>query len=688
DRRGRAARKVHAASQRGGLWKLSQSVMRPHAFIAMPFGIKPGPDGTPINFDLVYTQLIKPALNNAGCEAFRADEEPRAGDIRTDMFQELLVADLVVADLTLDNPNVWYELGVRHALRARGVVLVQGPRPYQPFDIYTDRKQRYTLKDGAPDPATVEAERHRLTEQVKATLATSTRRKVSPVYALLPHLEQPQWQRLLLAEANEFSDAYDAWAARMDTARQKNLPGDILVLASETPTRSLALEAQRAAGNALLKLTHYDFALEQFEEALVLDPADKFSRTKKAICLGRLGRPEETRSWMTRLTQDYPTDAEIWALAGRLAKECWIERWRRPKATPAEMRLAARDEDACLTEAIEPYRAAFVTHTGHHYAGINALTLTVLRRHLGGEADDSTIATLAGGVAWACLSAQERDKANGAQDTSDRYWARASYAELCLLLHPLERIKREYRIALAAANRDWFALDSTRQTLLLLRDLEFRPEETAAALALVDREIDRAEPPDAAEAVPRQVLLFSGHMMDAEGRSTPRFPPEKEEAAAKRIAAALDALGAGPQDLALSQAASGGDLLFIEAAQARGVRCQVLLPFEEPEFIDNSVACTAKGEDWRLRYYAAQARLDMPVREMPAALGPLPEDVNAYERCNFWLLNTALAHGTAKVRFICLWNGGGGDGTGGTAHMYREVKRRTGRVQWIDTRTL
>ena len=57
-------------------------------------------------------------------EPFRADEEKRAGDIIPDMFQELLVADLVVADLTIENPNVWYELGVRHALRSRGVVIV------------------------------------------------------------------------------------------------------------------------------------------------------------------------------------------------------------------------------------------------------------------------------------------------------------------------------------------------------------------------------------------------------------------------------------------------------------------------------------------------------------------------------------------------------------------------------------
>ena len=85
--------------------------MKLHAFVAMPFGSKPGPDGQVINFNQVYDELIKPALEAAGLEVIRADEEERAGDIRTDMFQELLIADLVVADLTLPNPNVWYELG-------------------------------------------------------------------------------------------------------------------------------------------------------------------------------------------------------------------------------------------------------------------------------------------------------------------------------------------------------------------------------------------------------------------------------------------------------------------------------------------------------------------------------------------------------------------------------------------------
>lgn len=650
--------------------------MKPHAFVAMPFGAKPNHEGALVDFDRIYAELIKPALEAAGCEVFRADEEPRAGDIRTDMFQELLVADLVVADLTLDNPNVWYELGVRHALRARGVVLVQGPRPSQPFDIYTDRKLRYRLKDGAPDPATLEADRNALMAMARATLDAASARVVSPIYTLLDHLREPQWRDLLLIQRNEFSAAYGAWKSRMEVARQKNRVGDILVLADETPTQALWLEARRAAGNCLVKLRHFDFALEQFDAALAIDPGDKQSREKKAVCLGRLGRYEEAREWTRQLTDDYPQDAEVWALAGRVEKDNWVQRWCQPDGTPTQLRAAATVEEASLLEAIEPYHNAFIADPSHFYSGINSLTLHLLLEHLGGQPDKTVVDNLIGGVLWATLSAQKRD--------SKDYWARASHAELCLLVNPKDAVIREYRAAVAAANRDWFALDSTRQTLELLRDLEFRPEETAAALAIVEAEIKRATPPFA----PRQVLLFSGHVMDAPGRNPPRFPPEKEAAAASRIAQALDKLGAGAGDLALCQAAAGGDLLFLEACLPRGVRCQIMLPFDEPEFIDRSIVPAACGEQWRDRYFALKPRLADAPLIMPDELGPLPKGVNAYERCNLWLLYTALGWGVDKVRFVCLWNGGGGDGPGGTQHMYDEVKRRTGRVTWVDTRTL
>ena len=195
-------------------------------------------------------------------------------------------------------------------------------------------------------------------------------------------------------------------------------------------------------------------------------------------------------------------------------------------------------------------------------------------------------------------------------------------------------------------------------------------------------------PPLATGRAPRQALVFSGHMADAPGRPTPRLPATLLPAARKAIDEALDALDAGPADLALTQGAAGGDLLFAEACLARGVRVQLLLPLPEAEFIEQSVDGSDGDEDWRARYADLRARLADAPRVLLAGDGPPAKGGNAFERCNLWLLSSALAYGVDKLRFICLWDGGGGDGPGGTAHMYREVLRRNGRIAWIDTRRL
>ena len=319
--------------------------MKPHAFVAMPFGKKPGHDGTPIDFNAIYNDLLKPAIEAAGLAVFRADEEQAAGDIKTDMFQELLIADLVVADLTLDDPNVWYELGVRHALRARGIVLIQGSGDKQPFDIYTDRKLNYNLKDGVPDPATLENDKKALTEMVKATLASWHDRKISPVYQLLPNLQEPQWKSLRVGDALEFWEAYDAWTERIELARQNDLIGDLLVLAEEAPVAAFRAEAHIKAGVALRKAERFDFALEQIEAGLAVDPDNLTGLQEKGICLQRLALrgkaniPQyEVRLHYISMLKIYPNDPETWALLARIDKDAWVQLWRQPGRTAEQMR--------------------------------------------------------------------------------------------------------------------------------------------------------------------------------------------------------------------------------------------------------------------------------------------------------------------------------------------------------------
>lgn len=658
--------------------------MKPHVFVAMPFGAKPGHDGQLIDFNLVYKEYIKPALEAAGLEVFRADEERRAGDIIIDMFQELLIADLVVADLTIDNPNVWYELGVRHALRARGVILVQGSRPNNPFDSYAQRRLFYNVQDGGPDPATVENDRRNLTEMAKATMASWHGRKESPVYHLMPNLQEPDWKSLRIGDVQEFWEQYDAWEQRVILAGKARQIGNMLVLADEAPVAAFRAEAWIKAGVALRKAERFDFALEQLERGLAIEPDNLTGLQEKGICLQRLaltGRSaywELARAHYGRVLKQYPGDAETWALLGRVNKDAWIAVWRQPDHTSEQMRNEAADEDALLRAAIDSYASGFRRNPNHYYSGINALTLMHLYRDLTHDPRyDKDIDLMAGAVRFA---------AECEPNEPQRFWSQVTLGDLEVLIGTADTVKTAYKEAIVKNDKDWFVLNSSCAQLQLLKDLGFRPETVEAGIATFARALKRLMRPEDSWQ-PRQVLLFSGHMMDAPGRPAPRFPPDKEDIAKQKIVEALDALGAGPDDLALAQGASGGDILFLEACRDRGLRLQLMLPLREPEFIQRSILPSAEGEMWRRRYFALTASMKDAPHIMPDELGP-PKDVSPFERCNLWLLYTALAYGIGKVRFICLWDGGGGDGPGGTSHMYNEVKNRTGRVTWINSREI
>jgi hypothetical protein len=190
--------------------------------------------------------------------------------------------------------------------------------------------------------------------------------------------------------------------------------------------------------------------------------------------------------------------------------------------------------------------------------------------------------------------------------------------------------------------------------------------------------------PEPSPEPPHKVALFSGHMIDAPGRTTPRFPPDEEPTAAAAIAGVLAELGLGADDLAICGGACGGDLLFAEAALARGARLEIYIPFEEPTFLEKSVDFADK--DWRARFLAAKARADLHIA--PRELGPPQEGEDPYERNNRWMLDQASRFGADKVDFVCLWNGEGGDGPGGTKHMMEEVRQRGGRTHWLDTTKL
>jgi len=669
---------------------------QPHAFVVMPFGTKPGRDGQPIDFNAVFERFIQPALVRAGLEAFRADQELRAGDIRTDMFQELMLADLVVADLTIDNPNVWYELGVRHALRSRGVVLISGGKVPTAFDLYTDRKLRYSLRDGVPDPEHLEHDQQALARMLRSTMESWHGRSISPVYNLLPNLQEPDWKTLRIGSVCEYWEAHDRWERRLRLARRENQLGDMLVLADEAPVAALRGEALVRVGRELRQARRYRVAYETLRRGAGMTPSSSTLQTElrreQGICLERLAFQRvpgyslhRVRDHYNQLLEDFPADpgiAETHALAARVEKQAWIEIWRQEEMLERRRQVAI-EEKATLQLAIDGYLRGFRADPGNGYSGINALILIHLQVHLGlRDAEDPLLTTLTGAVRFA---------ADVRSQGSDPFYALTTLADLEVLGGSPEAALDAYRRACARHDSNGHDLESCRAQLSLLEDLGFRPAVVSAAIARLDQVIRRLNDSTDQQGLlkqPRLAILFSGHMMDTPERPEPRFPAAIEPAVSERIHAALDALKAGPDDLAFCQAAAGGDLIFLEAAQQRGIRCQVMLPFDEPTYLQESVFPSQQGSRWRDRFYAMKEKLTLPIRFMPDALGPTPAQVNAYERCNLWELYSAMSCGLDRLRFITLWNGAGGDGPGGTAHLLKEVQRHTGQVTWIDIRSL
>jgi len=645
-------------------------------FVVMPFGRKPAPAGAGfelIDFDAVYNDLLAPAMAAAGLAPYRADASLRAGSIHSEMFQDLLLADFVVADLTIDNPNAWYEIGVRHALRARGTVMTFALRDRLPFDLNGQRMIRYDMVGGAPDPDKLAANRATLTAAIIATQQDWRERKASPVYAMLPNLQEPDWKTLKVGDVQEYWQQLEAWESRIRIASQKNLPGDILTLADEMPNQLLAFEALRSAGKALLRMNRPNYALSTLQRARVLDPKDVEAWQQEAVALGRNARFAEAVTSLEQLAADQQKpgrrSGETLGLIARTRKDDWKQRWTAQRQHGLDAMAAAKATAIQLGTAGTAYADAFRASPADYYPGINALTFSRLWEHVTGRKARIELDLLAGGVDWALACA-----------TKD-YWSLASRAELHLVQGDRDAAMVALEEAIAEAlvpppNR--FGLGSTLQQLEFMAELGFRPEIVGDAKAMVEGALMQLDPP---RKEPDKVVLFSGHMVDAPGRATPRFPPAKVDAAAAQIEAALEGIGAGEGDLGIAQAARGGDLLFARACLARGMRLLVMLPFEQPEFLDRSV--TGAGHRWFDDFDLVVRDPRTTLRIMPRELGPAPEGADAFERCNGWLLHTALSQGVGRLSFVALWDGGGGDGPGGTEHMVHLVRQLTGRQPTI-----
>lgn len=160
-------------------------------FVVMGYGEKVDFEtGRKLNLDATYHNLIKPAIEAAGLECLRADEIANSGDLTIPMYQQILTADVVVADVSTANCNAFYELGVRHALRPSTTIIIAEDKFKFPFDIQQIAIRQY--KHLGEDIGVTEAKRFtaELTDAVRKIMENDPPHDDSPVYTSLHGLRR------------------------------------------------------------------------------------------------------------------------------------------------------------------------------------------------------------------------------------------------------------------------------------------------------------------------------------------------------------------------------------------------------------------------------------------------------------------------------------------------------------------
>jgi class 3 adenylate cyclase len=244
-------------------------------------------------------------------------------------------------------------------------------------------------------------------------------------------------------------------------------------------------------------------------------------------------------------------------------------------------------------------------------------------------------------------------------------WDHATEGEARLLLGDLDGARASYAAARASAPGDAGSGATMRRQVSLLARVLPEAAEVLSALPAAD------------------VVAFAGHMIDAPGRPTPRFPP----ALAPAVGAAIRARLAELHDPVIyTSAACGADILLIEAAHEIGTEVNVVLPCDREDFVRTSVAFG--GADWAGRFDAALAKAARVI--LATEEGYLGDDV-LFEYAAL-LLEGLSALRAAQLQtapqLLCVIDAASEGGLGGTHASLERWTRHCGKVQAIDLREL
>ena len=419
---------------------------RPLCFVLMPFGRKTDAAGRTTDFDAVYREIIAPAVNAAELDPIRADEEKIGGAIHKPMFERLMLCNYAIADITGANPNVYYELGIRHAMRPRSTVILFAAGTILPFDIALLRGIPYqTNEQGIPsNPGVCSAA---IAKQLGAAKEN-------------PHDDSPLFQMLDYMPRHEVDHTKtDTFRDRFNYSKQfKNRLANALQQGEQAVKETIAdpvfknLHDLESGVVVDMFLTLRD--VKAHKEMIDLyqrmpEPLQRarIVREQYGFALNRAGRGPEATTVLKAVIDEFGPSSETNGLLGRVYKDQWT---------------AAKDEGAgalrvrgLLKLAAETYLAGFQADWRDAYPGVNAVTLM--------EMMDTPPPIQAEILPVVRFSAAQKAKASG------DYWDYATLMELAVLARDENGAVEQAEIAITKAQFAWH-LETTEKQLRLIRE--------------------------------------------------------------------------------------------------------------------------------------------------------------------------------------------------------------------------
>lgn len=451
-------------------------------FVVMGYGKKTDFEtGRTLDLDKSYRNIIKPAVEAAGLACVRADEIVHSGLIDVPMYEQLLKADVVVADLSTSNKNAFYELGVRHALRPYTTVVIaeDGIKTF-PFDVnHVAVRQYHHLGD---DIGYDEVMRFRdlLTKAIVQIGKNEPPAKDSPVYTFLNGLNPPALAAAIQGVAEAAAKSAPAADGESDgEAESKN--GKVYSVLMEEVEKAKNAEDFDEAKTLLMLLREKMKPKKQETAGLPQPPEDPYIIQQLALVTYKakqdssekeIAALREARDLLSKLNPATSNDTETLGLWGAVHKRLWDK---------------VQDADA-LDDAIRSYERGF-SRRSDYYNGINFAFLLNIRadlvtsvkasvapaesaRHLAAAIADFVLAERVRGEVlticdeWLKSTPVPHEKASDEaqkQYLNSKYWVLATKAEAYLGTGKTAEAAATYQEAFAFAPASWMIQSATEQ---------------------------------------------------------------------------------------------------------------------------------------------------------------------------------------------------------------------------------